>query len=723
MPKKTGIINREEYLQRLFKEDSKIAKKDKKYGEYLNSLSALLKITNDVYEQNGGKLDKDSYDKLVKQYVDVANKAVAYMEKKTSPARANVVEYIQKIVSKDLMSLNRLDKDNPGMLDAAFEASRAMRIEIPQELSHRVGGQMSDRFPVKSNYGVKGYFTARTSAAQDDKWNKLVDSIEKIGLDQEYMNIFNGLRTNHQLRMDLEQEITLKEEHTIQNFMVKLNICKRTSWVKEMLEHDEKLAKVMKILATDGVKLLTPYNMVDRLGYDPYTRNDNKNAAMYAVAKRLGCERIIAKAVPMVVVNGKQIIKGTFMESAEGCDLSNLKSSDQLWRYNHQESPYHKGLFRDLADMQVLDYICGNVDRHKGNMLYKTEKIDGKVKITGIVGIDNDASFPEGKFKGFEFVPRNELVSATLFKPENFRYVNKKTRDMILNLNRADLELVLRGHNISKKAIDLAWKRTKEVQKVLSNPELNKIEYADDLNENITRERTNSSNPFNDKDYSKNPSIFTGFDKYMAIQVGYQLKKASREQIERLRKNKQYAEATMLEVKETLDTKELSAHLDAKEQERESKFAEFKATTRESAFLLEELKINGMDALMDRVNRLKTPTTEFEKMRDAVFALKATYLDIANKIVSKETVKETDYNDYKKCLDTLNEATKSYIQKKGITPKTSKGLERQAAALSIENRVEELIANFETDIKLDSAKVKNAEDLPEQEHSEEFGLE
>jgi hypothetical protein len=314
-------------------------------------------------------------------------------------------------------------------------------------------------------------------------------------------------------------------------------------------------------------------------------------------------------------------------------------------------------------------------------------------------------------------------VSATLFKPENFRYVNKKTRDMILNLNRADLELVLRGHNISKKAIDLAWKRTKEVQKVLSNPELNKIEYADDLNENITRERTNSSNPFNDKDYSKNPSIFTGFDKYMAIQVGYQLKKASREQIERLRKNKQYAEATMLEVKETLDTKELSAHLDAKEQERESKFAEFKATTRESAFLLEELKINGMDALMDRVNRLKTPTTEFEKMRDAVSALKTTYLQIANKIVSKETVKEKDYNDYKKCLDTLNEATKSYIQKKGITPKTSKGLERQAAALSIENRVEELIANFETDIKLDSAKVKNAEDLPEQEHSEEFGLE
>jgi hypothetical protein len=166
--------------------------------------------------------------------------------------------------------------------------------------------------------------------------------------------------------------------------------------------------------------------------------------------------------------------------------------------------------------------------------------------------------------------------------------------------------------------------------------------------------------------------------------------------------------------------KELSEHMNTKEKEREGKFAEFQAVTRESAILAESLKIDGMDALMDRVNRLKTPTKEFEKMRDAVSALKTTYLQIANKIVSKETVKEKDYNDYKKCLDTLNEATKSYIQKKGITPKTSKGLERQAAALSIENRVEELIANFEADIKISSEKAKNTEDLPEKESIEDI---
>ena len=158
--------------------------------------------------------------------------------------------------------------------------------------------------------------------------------------------------------MELQEEIAYKEEHTIQNFLVKLNICKKRDWVKDLLKQDEKLAKAMKILATEGVKLLHPYNMVDRLGYDPYTRNDNKNAAMYAVAKRLGCERILAKAVPMVVVNGNQAIKGTFMENAEGNDLANLKPSDPLFYYDPKESPYHKELFRDLAHPPRPERSC-----------------------------------------------------------------------------------------------------------------------------------------------------------------------------------------------------------------------------------------------------------------------------------------------------------------------------------------------------------------------------
>ena len=48
-----------------------------------------------------------------------------------------------------------------------------------------------------------------------------------------------------------------------------------------------------------------------------------------------------------------------------------------------------------LADMQVLDYLCGNVDRHGANLVYQ---LDDNGKIIGIQGIDNDSSF--ARFSG-----------------------------------------------------------------------------------------------------------------------------------------------------------------------------------------------------------------------------------------------------------------------------------------------------------------------------------
>ena len=233
-------------------------------------------------------------------------------------------------------------------------------------------------------------------------------------------------------------------------------------------------------------KLLTPYNLQDRLGYDPYTRNDNKNSAMYDVAKLLGCENLVAKAVPMVVVNGDRVIKGTFMEHAEGSDRANPQTDDLILNIDPKVAMYNKNLYRDLADMQVIDYICGNIDRHKQNMIYKTEKTDdGIVKITGITAIDNDASFPERDLKEgeFAFTPDNP---PRIYRPENFRYVNRKTANIILNLTREQLETALRGHNLKPKAIEKAWQRTQEVQAALLEMQKNNITFVEDMEEAVS---------------------------------------------------------------------------------------------------------------------------------------------------------------------------------------------------------------------------------------------
>ena len=675
----TGIKNRSEYIQRLLKEDKKLRGKDALYGAYLQALEELAKMTNAIYEENEGQLDKKSHGDLVNKYLEVAELGNVYKEKGTDKTRVTVVNHILKVVSKDLKALNSMNKENPGMIDDAFEKSRAAKVELPESLTNRVGGQMSDRFPMKdSKSGKKGFFTARTDTAQDQKWEKIFDSIEKLGLPNDQMEKLNVLKTNHKLRSRL-QKISLdynKTDIAMQNmrgaFTSALGLAKGRNNGVELLKNDEKLNEAMKILTTDGLSAMMPYNVLNRLGYDPYTRNDNKNAAMYEVAKLLGCERIIAKATPMVVVAGNRVLKGTYMEHAEGSDIANFKKDDELLKYDNDYSPYNKNLYCDLADMQVLDYICGNIDRHKGNMLYKTEMDNkGNVKLTGIVGIDNDASFPEEKIEDWEFhhnFDNGNSRFANIYKPENFRYVTKKTADVLKDMTRAKLETTLRGHNLSQAAIDLAWERTKHVQKVLEKSK--NISFADDLQEDVTRDKKDIANPFCTLPQFKNePSIFHYFDVQMKGYAKHGLKKNSDTELE------------------TQDT--------------EMKIPEYKEAGRAMAMVMESEKISEMSSLMKRVNRLKSPSKEFSLMSSAMYELNEYMKEMSAKRNKGEDFDNKDYKGYEDRLNTLSAATKNYIQKKGIAPKTEKGRERLDASMSIENRVEDLIRNFETEKKRD----------------------
>lgn len=673
----TGIQNRSKYLQRVLKEDEKIAGKDEAYRTYLDSLSLLVKMTNDVYTKDSGQLNKKSLEDLKNQYLDVAQKSHEYKVNSKDKTRVTVVDHIFKVISKDLKALNTMDKEHPGKIDDAFEESRAMKVELSESLTTRVGGQMSDRFPVKSYHGKKGFFTARTDTAQDKKWEKIFDAIGKYKLPKKQMEKLNAVKNDHNLRSQLKRVASLYENKPGHpkmraHFAVAMGLAKDKDSASAMLAQDSKLNDAMGILTTEGLKALMPYNLMSRLSYDPYTRNDNKNSAMYEMAKYLGCERIIAKASPMVVKAGDQVLKGTFMEQANGSDFANLKKNDTLLGYDGMNSPYCKSLYCDLADMQVLDYICGNIDRHKGNMLYQTKKDEnGKVKMTGIVGIDNDASFPEDDIKPFEFEHNDEFDLARIYKPAHFRFVTKKTAEMVKNMSRAQLETLLRGHNLSQKAIDKAWERTKEVQKVLNAPIKYNIKYADDLTEDVTRDKYKEDNPFCVlPKYANHPSIFFKFDENINVRVKHARVKNFPEM-----DRPKYAKADRL-----------------------------------TAMVMDRDKISEMNALIKRVNRLKSPSEEFSKMSTAMHALEVCSKAISDKVKDKDFVQEVDFKNYEDCLNALSEATKDYILKKGITQKTTRGRERWQAAVSLENRVEDLIRNFESEKKHDQMQ-KDEQDL------------
>ncbi|MBQ5676990.1 MAG: hypothetical protein IIV45_18340, partial [Lachnospiraceae bacterium] len=181
MPQNTGVKNRINYFERLVKEDAKFSKNDEEYGEYLSSLGMLVGLTNEIYGENDGKLDKEKYEALVRQYLDVMQKSIDYKEKSTDKTRMSIVNYIQKVISKDLKALNDLDKEKPGNIKNIFETSRTMKVVVSSEMTHRVGGQLSDRFPIK-NGEKKGFFTARIDTAQDEKWKIVLNSVKELKL-------------------------------------------------------------------------------------------------------------------------------------------------------------------------------------------------------------------------------------------------------------------------------------------------------------------------------------------------------------------------------------------------------------------------------------------------------------------------------------------------------------------------------------------------------------
>ena len=660
MPKNTGIYQHKEYIERLLEEDKKIAGKDTPYGRYLKALTELTTYTNEIYA-SGGELTKETHGKLLERYMNVAEMCVQYREKGDSKERRSVVDYIQKLISRDVKALNSVDKENPGKIQDIFEESRTIKVQITGQLKHRVGGEMSDRFPMIDKNGNKGFFTARTDTAKDEKWDELLDNVQKLlKVTDQQMEKFNKLRTDIKLRKTVGNKVRREpdEEKRLYHLAIGLGFCKNETQAKKFLNEQHTLLPALQYVASGMAKLTPGFNHQDRLGYDPYTRNDNKNVAMYDVAKLIGCEKLIAKAVPMVVVNGDKVIKGTFMEHANGSDINNLTADDPLRNFDAAVSPYNKDLYRDLADLQVLDYICGNIDRHKRNMIYKTEPEGvGKVKVTGVIAIDNDACFPEGEIENWEF-EATVRRPARIYKPKNFRYVNEKTAQYILGLTRGKLDIVLRGNNISQKAIDLAWERTKEVQKVLGNMKKYEISFVSELN-NITRMESKDKDPFDVGDLKK-PSIFNNFNKIVGGTVS-----------------------------NSLEVKPFKANIPQAE-----------TISEEQMLLIDIEKIDHMSTRMGRINRLKTPTEEFVAMRDAMFELKRYSQELRSKIMKKETLTDKDFGKYREYLDALNDATKEYIKDKGISPKTAKGRERLQAAKSFETNTMELIHNLEMDMGL-----------------------
>ena len=225
----------------------------------------------------------------------------------------------------------------------------------------------------------------------------------------------------------------------------------------------------MQRLARKFDEVTNPISIqVDNAGIMEGLRTDNRSAAMYSAAELLGVPHLVAKAVPMKLI-GKdgQTVEGTFMHKAKGYDPENLPDDALFITGDSLKGTNGQG-FKDLADLQVLDYICGNVDRHGSNVFYI---FDRNGKFCGVQGIDNDCAF------GLLIAKEKNVNQLTV--PKNMKVISRSMYDKVMGLSPAELRFALRGFGLSEPELLAAVKRTEHLQAELKKKTIRIVEDKD----------------------------------------------------------------------------------------------------------------------------------------------------------------------------------------------------------------------------------------------------
>ena len=159
-----------------------------------------------------------------------------------------------------------------------------------------------------------------------------------------------------------------------------------------------------------------------------------RNLATYAVAKLLGADVIAPTWAARHEHEGAEVW-GIVMEKIKG------KSGKE----EAAEAANDPKVKQGLSNLYLLDQICGQVDRHKGNYIIQR---DSEGVITGVKGIDNDLAFGK-EYRDYKVVGRGGDLSAM---------DARVCRDYVAGLSAGELEGIDR--EMAEKIVRLAGEPT-----------------------------------------------------------------------------------------------------------------------------------------------------------------------------------------------------------------------------------------------------------------------
>ena len=434
------------------------------YGKALDALKALDSYSQELYARDeDGKLpvfDEEKQGKFFKLSSDVFSALDVKVDTKALHTNLKkAFDDIEKMVGLDVSAISEIIPDGKSSLADHIGNSEIVNVNADNKDFDKVGAASNTRIAMsvtKNGQTKLGFFTKEVLFAPDlqlfyDAASKVIDEEE---IPDEYIpaikdSITNMLTSNKLISSSLSE---LTAEYVEINGLdgvapTEDDISNASKYINK-IETNSKFEKLWN-------EYFTKYSQYQSsIHADAGTNITNRNVAMSKIAALLGVSHLLAKSEKMEITEGDKVISGVFMENAEGKSYDDIMPEDAA---KLDEHPFdNPTVLRDLADMQVLDFICQNIDRHQHNLFYKFSE-DGK-KIIGVQGIDNDLSFgnaPKEK--------DSDMLGPADVALKDITVITKSMYDKIKDLHPHTVLPVLSGLGLSKNEQQNALKRIQTI--------------------------------------------------------------------------------------------------------------------------------------------------------------------------------------------------------------------------------------------------------------------
>ena len=439
-----------------------------KDNELIRAVQSLKTELDSHYQLNDRgmmpPLFADARDQLSDQYLNIIKIANNTITDEHAPEeKIEAYTQLRSILQKDLSQLSAMEPDGVHSL-AELVGEQNQVVTISDSKLSTKGGSLSSRIPVsikQNGQEIQGFFTKADHLTEIQRVVDYIDEVKrrKPKLVEVIDNLF--------------KDKSISDKSYLINIGNKLNslaITTREAAGYLISAHraaknwnDDQMMEALGCLQIIGAPFdkktmmrVSAYS--GDLGVEPGARVDSRNSAMSLVANMLGQPELLARSKPLTVVHNGQTVEGTFMELAKGSDRANISKNDPILKCPI-ESYNNDKLKKSIADLQIVDYLCGNVDRHGGNLTYIVDNSDPKSpKVTGVQGIDNDMSFPVSP------LGRNKVFFEGTTPVNDILVISRSMADKVLSMDKEKYINSLRGQGLEHDACQAAVRRLIRLQ-------------------------------------------------------------------------------------------------------------------------------------------------------------------------------------------------------------------------------------------------------------------